>query len=151
MDEENRVLTPELEKKLKLFKGFAEESTFLYVPSIYTENSDVIPKKEWPIFKLKGNDGIALSESEDNLGSELRDGKVYTSTGEVRIKILQSNVLGWKNFIDVDDIEIPFIKNGNGLSKESIARMPQTIQVELLQAINNHSKLSKEELEGLEY
>lgn len=151
MNTENRSLTPELLEKLNKFKGFSDTSTFQYVPKIYRENVDVIPKKDWPIFKLKGRDGLDLADSEDNMGHELKNGKVYTTTGEVRIKTLQSNILDWKNFKDQDNKNIPFVKDAEGLTKQCIAKLPSPLQVELLLAINDHSILTQEELEGLEF
>ena len=151
MEEEIRTLSPELEEKLRAVRGFSQKAKFLYVPEVYRQNANVIPKKEWPIFELKGKDGIDLADSEDDLGHELKNGKVYTSTGEVRIKVLKSNILGWKNFLDTENKEIVFVKDSDGVTTTCIARLTSVLQVELNVAINAHSTLTQEELEGLEF
>jgi len=96
--EEERKLTPEVEKKLKELRGFTSDEHFFFTPNVYKEN---LPKDKWPVFKLKGRDGIAIAKSEDDSGYyKTKTDQMYMTTGTSRIDLLRNNILGWKNFKD---------------------------------------------------
>lgn len=151
MEEEKKELTPELEEELARLKGFTDDSTFLYVPKLYRENEKAVPRDQWPIFKLKGRDGLDFAKAEDSMGFDTRGQKMFSNSGSLRIKILRTHILGWKNWKDRNENEIRFMGGTDGVANKLIAKMPNSLQVELLEAVSFHSRLTEEELAGLEF
>lgn len=147
--EEERKLTPEVEKKLKELRGFTSDEHFFFTPNVYKEN---LPKDKWPVFKLKGRDGIAIAKSEDDSGYyKTKTDQMYMTTGTSRIDLLRNNILGWKNFKDKKENNISFIKRGTQVDSESLKKISQEMQLQLQEAILSHSQLTSEEVEGLEF
>ena len=157
MNEVNKVIDSELQKKLNKITGLTVEHNFLYTPKVYREALNeagdyIIPKEEWPVFKLKGKNGIEIAEAEDNSGYvETGTSKLVLTSGKARIETLKKHILSWKNFKDREGNDIPCtIKNGE-VYHTCLMRLPADLQRELHEAINEQSILSPEELEGLEF
>jgi len=155
MEEENKELTPELREKLRGFMAFGENPEFWYVPKIYREKNDkgefVIPKDLWPTFKLRGKTGIEIADEEDNAGYLDPDTrKVHLTTGKRRLSVLAKNILDWKNFRDEDGNAVACKRVGGEVYKLALKRLPAALQTELHEAINEQTKLSEDELLGLE-
>ena len=148
-------LTPELKKKLKGFLGFTTTSEFKYVPRIFREKNEdgeyIIPKELWPVFNLKGKTGIEIADEEDNSGYLDPDSnKIHLTAGKRRLGVLEKNILGWKNFRDEEGNLIEYKRVGGVIYKTALQRIPAPLQLELHEAINEQSRLSEEELRGLE-
>jgi hypothetical protein len=148
-----KKITPELEAKLNKIRGLSQTHEFLYVPKVYRlAGEGVIPKSEWPIFKLKGKNGLEIAEAEDNAGyMEAETTHVVLTGGKARIATLGKHILGWSNFKDRDGVEIKFHAEGGVVYKTSMQRLSAELQRELQEAINEQSVLTEEELQGLEY
>ena len=152
-----KELTPEVQKKLNKVLGLTKEHVFLYVPKIYRELGDeLMPKSEWPIFKLKGKNGLEIADAEDNSGymetSETEAAsKLIITTGKVRIETLSRHILGWKNFKDREGELVKFTKDGDKVYKTCLMRLSADLQRELHDAINEQSVLTPEEIQGLEF
>ena len=148
-----RVLSPELEEKLNKVRGLTKTHEFLYVPKVYREaGPDVIPKSEWPVFKLKGKDGLEIADAEDSSGYvDTTTNNLHLTAGRARIETLSKHILGWKNFFDRSNEEIKFVKDGDKVYKTCLQRLPSDLQRELHEAINEQSILTEEEIQGLEY
>jgi hypothetical protein len=151
-------LTPELKEKLKKagVLGFQLKSTFPYVPKIYRREG--LPKELWPIFFLRGLDGVETAGLEDEMhGSVTVDSSNGTSvkinSAKVRVKTVKLGVISWKNFRDSDGNLIPSPAKdslNNGITEDGLRYLPPSLQVELCNAITEHSTLTDEELLGLE-
>lgn len=150
---EEKKLSPELLAELQKVKGLTTTHEFLYVPKVYRKAGvDVIPKSEWPIFKLKGKDGVEIAEAEDKAGYvDSSTTNIHLTVGTQRIETLKKHILGWKNFKDRDGNEIPCVIKAGEVYKTNLARIPVELQKELHEAINEQSVLTQEELEGLEF
>jgi len=149
-------LTPELKEKLRGFLGFTKTTDFLYVPKVYREKDDageyIVPKDLWPVFKLRGKTGIEVAEEEDNSGYlDPNSNRIHLTAGKRRINLLEKNILSWKNFRDEDGNVIEHVTVAGKVYKTALQRIPAPLQVELNEAINEQSKLSEEELRGLEF
>lgn len=149
-------LTPEMKKKLLGFIGFTKDPVFKYVPKIYREKNEKgefeIPKSLWPVFTLKGRTGLEIAELEDNTGYFDADAKrMHITMGSQRIKMLATNIMGWSNFYDDNEEIIECKRVGGEIYKTSLQRLPDLLQKELFEAINMQSRLSEEELQGLEF
>lgn len=141
------VLTPEQKEKLKGFLPIKPDATFKYVPKVFRDAG--IDKKLWPVFILKGKDGIEISKALDSAGHISYDqatGKAdfIPTAGKQRLETLEKGIIGWKNYRDADGSLVEF------KGKESIKFLPDALQTELQNAINERSELSQEELQGLE-
>jgi len=149
----NRVLTPELQEKLNKVSGLTKEHTFLYVPKVYREiGPDLIPKSEWPVFKLRGKNGLEIAEAEDNSGyMDTEQQRLVITAGKARLQTLANNILGWKNFKDREGNLVEFVQEKNVVYKTALQRLSAELQRELHEAINEQSVLTEEELQGLEY
>lgn len=165
MDIQDIQLTEEVKEKLKGYLGFDVNSTFLYVPKVFrqkdAEGKYLIPKDLWPVFKLKGKDGLEYAKAEDTAGflsfdRESKKDQLYLETGKERINTLRAGLKGWKNWYKEDfKTVIPWNQNyigADGLLREKhLAEMKVILQVELQEAINERSILTEEELRGLDY
>lgn len=151
METIERKFTPEEMEKLRGFLGFSSEDFFLYTPKKYRE---LFPteKEKWPVFKLRGLNGVQVAKAQDEAGtySPSKDTMSF-NTGGQRIKVLESNILGWKNLYGMDGKEIVFKSNGAKVHILCIEKLPAPLQIELHECINERSYLSYEELEGLEF
>jgi hypothetical protein len=150
MTETNIELTPEIKAKLKKFMGFTKDPVFTYVPKIFRKEAPA-NKEVWPLFQLKGKDGIESAQSEDEASYvDPKTQNIHFTLGSQRIQLLSKHIVGWKNFKDEEGNEIPFQKDGDKASMESLKYLRPDLQVELQNAINEQLKLSVEELQGLE-
>jgi len=141
--------TPELQEKLRGFLVFSKESTFKYVPKVFREHA---PKDLWPVFILRGKDGVESAKVEDDAGwVDPATKAIHFTLGSQRLNLLASNIAGWSNLFDASDNEIKFEKNSNKkVSEKCLRRFPSDLQIELQNAIIEQSRLSEEELQGLE-
>ena len=145
-------LTDEQKAKLKGLAAITTENEFIYVPAVYREND--FPKELWPMFLLKGKNGIQMAEDEDNAGyMEAGNNRIFLTAGKKRLESLKKNIVNWKNFYDENGVIIPFKRDDvNGLvSNKVLERMPVKLQIELVNAINDRNTLTEEELQGLEF
>lgn len=149
----DKELTPELQAKLNKVLGLTKEHTFLYVPKIYRELGESFkPKSEWPVFKLKGKNGLEIADAEDTAGYvDTTTQNLHLTAGRSRIETLSKHILGWKNFKDRDDNVIDFKMEGGKVYKTALMRISAELQKELHEAINEQSVLTSEELQGLEF
>lgn len=140
------------------FLGYDKETNvFPYVPKIYRT---LFPedKSRWAVFTLRGKDGITYAQTEDDVGMLAMDDKgvvsgFKTMSGTQRLKILRDGVVGWKNFFDGAGNEIQFvpIAGKQTISDNSLRFLKPKLQEELVNAINERSVLTDEELLGLKY
>ncbi len=151
METINRRFSEEEKKKLKGFLGYTSEAYFLYTPKIYRQ---LFPedKSKWPVFKLKGLNGIQVAKAQDQAGMySVGSDQMQFTAGALRIKTLETNILGWKNLYDGEDKEIIFKANGEKVHILCLEKLPAPLQIELHEVINERSVLTHEELEGLEF
>jgi len=157
MEIKDVTLTDEMKNKLRNTLGIRVDSVFPYVPKAYRTFAMRIPKELWPVFTLKSIDGIQSTLFEDDMMGEATysDEKVHTqiNSGKVKIKICSMGIMGWKNYRDIDGILLdPPQKAGDGtLAHDSLKIIPSALMVELSNAITENSRLTAEELLGLEY
>jgi hypothetical protein len=166
METENLILTDEMKKKLKGVLGFQVDAKFSYVPKIYREKSKItgdydIPKTLWPVFTLRGLNGVEATLAEDELDGRIVWGADDTRTVEVkraRIKIntCKRGIVTWKNFRDCTGklIAVPTAADPNdtmaGIKEECLRYVSPELMTELTNAITEQSYLTEEELRGLE-
>jgi hypothetical protein len=162
MEVENKVLTNEVRQKLAStgMLGFTENPEFIYTPEAFREKKEdsdeyAIPKELWPVFTLKGKDGVESAKMEDNMGYMEIDNKSKNQrwigkSGSRRVEILQVGIIGWKNWYDTDGNLIPFRHNNGKVHTDCLKRIPVGLAIELANAITDRITLSPEELEGLE-
>ncbi len=160
------ILTEEMKTKIREsgLMGFNLESTFKYVPRHYRKKNQKekydIPKELWPVFVLKGIDGVRSAEIEDSQkGAFSYKGKgteeevsVEIYSGKARIETLQEGIVSWSNFYDSEFNLIPTPKT-DGLGKifeRSLKTLSPNLQIELANAITEQTKLTDLELMGLE-
>ena len=112
-----------------------------------------MPKNEWPIFKVKGRDGISIAKTEDDAGYyKAKTDRMYMTTGSQRIDLIRNNVLDWRNYKDKKGNEIKCERKvGAGLVNSCLKKLSYKIQLGLQEAILEHSQLTKEEITGLEF
>lgn len=145
----NKILSPEIEEKLKKLRGFSPKSIFLWTPDIYKEN---LPKEEWPIFKFSNRDAKDLADAEDNFLINLVDeSNAKSNSSNLRLIILKKNIKGWKNYFDKQNKPIEYIEKDGEITNECLYRLSSEIQEQILDAINAESHLTDEEKEGLEF
>jgi len=164
MEEKKMELTPEVKNKLKGFIGFQTDSIFKYVPKVFRDLENDIPKNLWPIFTLKSKDGIELAKIEDNIGDMkfdviTQETSMALKSGNTRITTLEYGIKKVNNFIldngsvvsfENEELNIDGDIKKHRKVKEIIKLMPINLQKELQDVINERSELSQEELEGLE-
>lgn len=163
METKDVVLTDEMKKRLKGYLAFKVDASFKYVPKPYRQkNSDgeyYIPKDLWPVFTLKGLDGVEATLEEDNMEisyGEITEGKASDSkmkinSGKTKLNTLKKGLVNWKNLRTEDGklVQCPDIKN-DGVSDESLRVLSPGLIAELYNAITTQSILTEEELQGLE-
>jgi hypothetical protein len=149
MEKKELKLTPEMEKSLKALRGYAPESIHFWTPKLIKEN---LPKDEWPIFKYKSRRADSYAEAEDELHYSMENGVIKTNSARLRLDILQKCTIDWKNYKDSDKNLIECKKNKDGVvESESINSLSRELQSEYIDAINERSHLSTEEVQGLEF
>jgi len=179
--EENKVLDNDTRKLLAEtgMLGFTENPEFIYTPTAFrkkygdttddvldlpakkwpegvSEDDYIIPKEHWPIFKLRAKDGIETAKMEDNMGHMEYDDKTNIrrwigKSGTHRVQLLKDGIKGWKNFYNVKGELIPFRENNGTIHNDSLKLINIQLASELSNAIMDHTALTSEELEGLEY
>ena len=165
METENLILTDEMKKKLKSVLGFQVDAKFSYVPKVYREKGAAgeyaVPKSLWPVFTLRGLNGLEATLAEDELGGRIVWGKDDTRTVEMkhaRIKIntCKRGIVTWKNFRDCTGklIAVPVAADPNdtmaGIKEECLRYVSPDLMTELTNAITEQSYLTEDELRGLE-
>ena len=161
MEVENKVLDNETRKKLAEtgMLGFTENPDFTYVPKAFRKKNEdgtfAIEKKLWPLFLLRGKDGVESAKLEDGMGymefdTDTSVQRWIGKSGSRRIEILKAGIKGWKNWYDVEGVEIPYRSNNGSIHNESLKRLPVALAIELANAITDRTALSVEESEGLE-
>lgn len=163
MEQKDVILTEEMKKKLKGFMAFKLDAKFLYVPKIYREkNADGeydIPKELWPVFTLRAMDGVEATLAEDEMEfnySDFSDGKVGKSamkmnSGRIKIETCKRGIVSWRNLRNTDGTLIQVAQsNNNGIDEGELRKLPPNLITELTNAITEQSRLTEEELLGLE-
>jgi len=176
LEKENEVIdvNPE-ESKMRALKGYfgmVPRSIVYYTPDKVKE---ILPKEQWPVFKYKplSNednlrlldffeenkilDGIDLKKfknlSKDKLAKELVNKKtnnLFYNSYKTSKFVVKRCLVGWVNFRDMEDNEIKFTTDGEGLiSEDCLERLPIPLTRDLYTAILANSKLSEEEKTGL--
>ena len=153
----DRVYSPEVAEKLKGFLPMAPRSDFPYVPLVYRES--VEDKDLWPVFILKGHDGIQAAKMEDEVFTAHieevgGDRSIKTHSGKIRLEYLRRNLVNIKNWIDLETGKvIKFERNvrTNQVDDKVLGKISTDLQIELVDAITERSTLSDEEIQGLKY
>lgn len=158
-----KLLTKEQKEKLKSIGnlGFSLKNEWPYVPKAYREKDKndnfIIDKELWPIFILKGLDGVESSLMGDKLHSGIKltpnGTTMELNRGNVTVETCKLGIVTWKNFRNDKFETIPPPEKDEalgGISKESVRVLPPGLMVELTNAITEHDRLSDEELLGLE-
>jgi len=174
MEEINVIMDDELKAKLKNCAPVRVKAPFTFVPEKYRRSD--IPKEYWPLFKLRGRNGIELASNDDtgfnttfNSLNPDNSADMKIKVGEMRIAILKVGLLGIKNLI-LDDFSILIYNRGettlivkkedgtidtvlkNARVEDAISYLTSTeLQAELQNAIITQAILTKEELQGLEF
>lgn len=148
--------TPEQLRKLREagVLGLNPDDIIYYVPKVYRDND--FPKEKWPVFKLKPLDGKTAAEMEGKTGhveygKDGQGSRWVSESGPTRFKILSTHIKGWKNFLDDKGREIVFRENNGTVKPECLSQVRQGLQIELMNAINDGSDATEEELAGLEF
>jgi hypothetical protein len=143
-------MTKELKEKLNGYLAITPDNTFKYVPAIYRDKKNNIPKKMWPVFTLKILDGQQIAEIEDNSGYIVTDmtnfnkREFHGMSGTKRIETLKKGIVGWTNLRDSAGKVINYI------DETSIKLLAGPMQLDLVNAITEQTNLSEDELRGLE-
>ncbi len=166
MEEVNVELTPELQLRLKGYLGFDTRSTFKYVPEIFRQkNKDgsyIVPKKFWPVYELKAKNGVELAVMDDRASFvtyDVEEGERVERPrrGRYMVETLQRGVKGWKGHRMWNLSLVPFDKEkmtdpDTGFLKEEVFHTwKKPLMIDLVNAIDQHSQLTEEELMGLDY
>lgn len=162
MNTKKVILTEELKKKLKKQTLISIKEEFIYVPEVFREKdvqgNYVIPKNLWQQFILRGLDGTDKILLEDDLLSDVKydiNGKpseIKIRSGSIKLATVRRGLLGWKNLYDEDGniFEDKKFTKEEPASDENLAILNPTIITELFSVIEKESKLTEEELMGLE-
>lgn len=152
MSTKNKKLTPELQEKLNLLRGYSPEHIHTWTPPLYKDN---LPKTDWPLFKFRNRNAQDHANAEDELQistGEKGSNYVKTNAGNLRLYILRQQLTAWSNFKDKDGSVIEYKAGEDGkVHPDSLHRMSKEMQEELLGAINSEETLTEEELEGLKF
>lgn len=165
MTEENLILTDEMRAKLKGVLGFQIDAKFSYVPKIYREKTPngewVILKTLWPVFTLRGLNGLEATLAEDDLGGKVVWSADDTRTviirrAKVKVETCRHGIVSWKNFRDVTGKLIPAPAPddpnnvGAGIKEDCLRYISPDLMTELANAITEQSRMTEEEERGLE-
>lgn len=156
------VLTDEMRAALAGSLGFRVEETFAYTPRAYrvkrADETYIVPKAAWPVFTLRGVDGVSATLAEDKLHGTVKMGEdgsrsITISSGRHKVDTCCRGIVTWRNFRDDKGrlISPPEPDTINGGVMESALRVlsPALIS-ELANAIIERSVLTAEEMLGLE-
>jgi hypothetical protein len=151
MSEEKTVdlkMTPEIEEKLKKYRGYLPGNILTWTPDIYRLNT---PKSEWPVFKYKTRTSFDIAKDADDL-LVVNVGGAVSSNGNSRMfDITRRQTVEFSNYKDSSGNEIACEKDENGeIKKECWEKINFGLIEEYMSAINNESHLSEEEIRGLE-
>jgi len=160
-------------------KGIIADRPFPFVLKAFRkkdgEGKYVIPKKLWPVFTLLSKDGIGIAREEDfsRVSYDQDSEKLETDMklGSRRVDTLSDNILKAKGFICEDGTLLDYDKkkrqllihtpkagqpgsynteSKNGITPDAFIKyMRADDQIEVQNAINERSTLTKEELQGL--
>lgn len=154
-------LTEEMKTRLEEFSAVQVEKEFKYVPKIYREKDStgnyLIPKTLWPVFIIRGLSSVEYMKIGDEMEYTKDDkGKIILKiqSGKTALLTCKYGILDWKKFKTKDDVIIssPKIDTvSGGLDTESLGKLSSRLMWELSNAISEQSKLSEEELTGLEF
>lgn len=165
------TLTADLKAKLNGFMAFELKAPFKYIPKVFRDPKNEIPKSFWPTFILTSKSGTELAEIEDMSGymvlnQDTGKTEMHLQSGKLRVVTLERGICEVKNYIMEDGSKLDFNKDTNivkittqdgrsnvlkGKSVDYIIeRMPIALQMELQDAINDRKTLSDEELLSLE-
>ena len=156
------VLTDAMKKRLRGSLGFKVDAKFQYVPKAYRDQENgefVIPKEFWPVFTLRGVDGVNATLAEDNLHGTVtmhpndNTSSITVRSGKHKVDTCRRGVITWKNFRDIDGklLSCPEKDDSTGgVTEESLKVLSPALLAELTNAITERSILTSEELLGLE-
>jgi len=157
----NIELTPEQIKLLKKNYGFKIVDSFRYVPLAFrSKDSDgkyILPKSLWPVFLLKGIDGLTSMDVQDEMANNV---DYDTETNQIKgfkfkigtatIANCRRGIIGIENFYDEEGNEINFESKNGVITDECLRKLKPDLMSELSSAIVDRSILSEDELLGLE-
>lgn len=158
------------QKKIASCCALNISASFKYVPQVWRESG--IPKDLWPVFTLRGKDGIESADIEDKLAvMSMVDGKPVQriTAGSVRVATLSGGIESVQNLALPDGSLLNYRyeplkgiaetwiidehgkeRDRNIVARNQIVRyLSPTLQVELQNAINEMSTMTAEELQGL--
>jgi hypothetical protein len=156
-------LTSEMLERLQGFMPIKVDESWAYVPAVYRQKREdgeyLIPKSLWPIFRIRGIDGVQATLKEDEIHGTYHindDGKPEFTmrSGAVKLKTVRCGVIGWENLRDTDGklmSEPEKDQVTGGIMEKSVRILSPALITELCNAITEHSKLAEEELLGLKY
>ncbi len=158
-------LTAKQKKFLKLTGGvgFKLNNKWPYVPVSYRAKDNngeyMIDKKFWPVFTIRGIDGVESSELEDECSTERHVDPEGNSTykiqsGKSRMLSIRSGIVTWENFLDetFENFVPPPKKDPveeDMITEDSLRQVSFDLQIDLYNAITRRSTLTDEELLGL--
>ena len=166
----NIELTEEQQKKIMACCAIDVSASFRYVPQAWRQSG--IPKDLWPVFVLRGKDGVESAEIEDQMAvMQLVDGRATQriTSGNVRVSTLTGGIESVMNLPLADGRLLCYRYDADkGLAemwsiteagkevdrrvvqrKEIVRYISPSLQVELQDAINERSVMTDEELLGL--
>jgi hypothetical protein len=157
----NIELTSEQIKLLKKNYGFKIVDNFRYVPIAFRSKNEsgeyILPKTLWPVFTLRGIDGIMSMDVQDEMANNI-DYDTETNTikgfkfkfGSATIANCKRGIIGIENFYDEEGNVIEFESKNGTISDSCIKKIKPDLMTELSNAIIERSVLTEEELLGLE-
>ena len=162
MEEKNIILTDDYRRRMAGCLAFKVDATFLYVPQACREKKEsgeyIIPKQLWPVFVLRGLNGLDGTLKEDSMLDNISYDTAGNSTvrmrpGHVKVETCCKGITGWRNLRDVDGAVVPFpgVDPVTKIMPEAgLACLPPALITELTNAIQSQSRLTEEEALGLE-
>lgn len=153
-------LNEEVQKRMAKFTGITPEEKFRYVPETCREKDEngeyYIPKELWPVFTLRGVDGVEATLREDEVetrfdADQSNGANIKMNSGKIKLKTCKKGIVTWKNLRDRNGkfIQPPTQHNGE-ISDYDIRKLSPGLITELAEAINERTILTDEELQGLE-
>lgn len=162
---EEVTLTEEERKALRGSLAIRPDETFQYVPQAYrcyTIKDGVyvytVRKELWPVFTLKGVDGVQATLDEDNLHGEVHmDGggksSITVRRGQHSLRTCARGIITWRNLRDASGRLVSPPEPDTltkGIKEDALRILPPALIAELTNAITERSTLTEEELRGLE-
>jgi hypothetical protein len=179
METKNVFWTPELQAKLdNRDKGIIADRPFPWTPPAFRKKNEqgefVIPKALWPVFTLLSKDGIGIAKEEDfsRISFDQSNERLETEMklGSRRIDTLSDGIQKVRGYPCEDGTLLDFDKKKKQLLIRTPGGQPGTYdteskndvgpeafikyinadnQIQIQNAINERSTLTKEELQGL--